>query len=71
MATKLKISKMPQVEILNRDMVIDVEVDGDKLGEFRLSKGSVDFYKKGAKTKHHRLSWTELADLMVEKGHER
>lgn len=50
MVTKLKISQMPAVEVLTKDLIIDVEQDGDKLREFRLSKGSVDFYAKGANT---------------------
>ena len=71
MPTNLKISQMPIVEILKKDLIIDVEIDGDKLGEFRISQGSVDYYQKGAKTKHHRLKWAELADLMIKHGKER
>jgi len=59
---------MPAVEVLKKDLIIDVDVDGDKLGEFRLSRGSVDFYQKGAKTKHHRVSWSKLAELLIEHG---
>jgi hypothetical protein len=68
MATNLKITSMPQFEILKKDLVISVDLDGEKLGEFRLSKGSVDFYEKGAKANHHKMSWKELADLFIEHG---
>ncbi len=68
MATKLTISQMPAVEVLKKDLIIDVDQDGDKLGEFRLSKGSVDFYAKGAKKVHHRVSWKKLSELLTEHG---
>lgn len=71
MVTKLTISQMPAVEVLKKDLIIDVDVDGDKLGEFRLSKGSVDFYQKGAKKKHHRVSWKRLSELLIEHGTEK
>lgn len=68
MATKLTISQMPAVEVLKKDLIIDVEQDNDKLGEFRFSKGSVDFYAKGAKKAHHRVSWKELSELIIKHG---
>lgn len=68
MATKLKISQMPEIEVLRKDLIIDVEIDGDKLGEFRLSKGSVDFYSKNAKTTHHRVTWKDLSELIIKHG---
>lgn len=71
MVTKLNISQMPAVEVVKKDLIIDVEIDDDKLGEFRLSRGSVDFYQKGAKKKHHRVTWKELADLLIEHGKEK
>lgn len=71
MATKLTISQMPSVEIVKKDLIIDVDIDGDKLGEFRISKGSVDFYTKGAKKKHYRIAWKQLADLIIENGVEK
>lgn len=71
MVTKLTISQMPAVEVLKKDLIIDVDQDGDKLGEFRLSRGSIDFYQKGAKKKHHRVSWKQLADLLVAHGTEK
>lgn len=71
MAIKLEISQMPRVEVLKKDLIIDVEIDDDKLGEFRFSKGSVDFYSKGAKKKHHRVSWKKLSELIIEHGTEK
>lgn len=71
MVTTLKISQMPTVEVLKKDLIIDVDQDGEKLGEFRFSKGSVDFYQKGAKTKHHRVTWKKLSDLLIEHGTEK
>lgn len=71
MATKLLISQMPGVEIVKKDLIIDVEIDNDKLGEFRMSKGSVDFYTKGAKKKHYRIGWRELSELITEHGVEK
>lgn len=71
MAVKLQISQMPSVEVVRKDMIIDVEIDGDKLGEFRLSRGSIDYYKKGAKKVHHRVTWKRLAELLQEHGEEK
>jgi hypothetical protein len=68
MVTKLTISQMPAVEVLKKDLIIDVDQDGDKLGGFRFSKGSVDFYAKGAKKTHHRVTWKELSELVVGNG---
>lgn len=71
MVVKLQISQMPPVEVLRKDLIIDVEIDDDKLGEFRFSKGSVDFYQKGAKKKHHRVTWQKLAELLIDHGTEK
>ena len=66
LAVKLQISQMPPVEVLRKDLIIDVEIDEDKLGEFRFSKGSVDFYQKGAKKEHHWATWQKLAELLID-----
>lgn len=71
MATKLVISQFPAVEVVKKDLIIDVEIDDDKIGEFRISRGSVDFYEKGARTKHYRISWKKLSELIMEHGKER
>lgn len=68
MANKLLIKKTPQLEVLNSDLVLEVYVAEDKLGELHISKGSFDFYKKGAKKSFRRLSWSKLAELMEEHG---
>jgi len=59
---KLEIALPPKV-ILNSDVVIDVHSDDAKLGELRISRGSIDWIPG----KHHttyRLSWERFDELM-------
>jgi hypothetical protein len=55
------------LEVLNADLTIEVESDGEKLGELRVSRGSIDWVPRG----HHRsyrLEWERFDDLMREAG---
>ena len=61
----LKLSKT--IEVQNSDVVIVVKKDNDKLGTLTLSKGSIDWLPKHAKSgkkSETQLSWTEFAALM-------
>ena len=71
MATTLRITQMPKLEVLNSDIVLEVVTDGEKTGEFHISKGSLDYYPANAKKKHHRVSGVKLAELLGEHGIER
>ncbi|MHB8467830.1 MAG: hypothetical protein ACYDH6_15845 [Acidimicrobiales bacterium] len=63
---KLEI-EVPPKAILNSDVVIDVSTDDVKLGELRISRGSVDWVP----ARHHtvfRLSWERFDDMMRANG---
>ncbi|QCO15526.1 hypothetical protein D3869_09955 [Azospirillum brasilense] len=71
MATTLRITQMPKLEVLNSDIVLEVVTDGEKTGELHISKGSLDYYPANSKKKHYRVSWTKLAEILEEHGNER
>jgi hypothetical protein len=52
-------------EVLSADLVVEVYADEAKLGELRISRGSIDWLPRS----HHRpvsLSWEAFARLMTE-----
>jgi hypothetical protein len=68
-AHKLEISVPPKA-ILNSDVVITVMADDAKLGELRISRGSLDWVParhQGA----YRLAWERFDLLMRESGRRR
>lgn len=53
------------LEVVNSDLVIEVSADEEKLGELRLSRGTVDWVPRG----HRRpfsMSWEQFDRLMQE-----
>jgi hypothetical protein len=58
---------MPTRELGRADVVFDVKVDGSKLGELRVSKGTVVWYPAG-NIYGYRLDWTDFGQLMQEYG---
>lgn len=72
MATTLTIKQMPVMEVENKDLVLEIkDAEDGKLGELHISKGSLDYYPKGAQKKHFRVSWSDLAELLEKEGKER
>jgi hypothetical protein len=62
--------ELPRKVILNTDVVIAVKSDEVKLGELRISRGSVDWVP----AKHQaafRLSWERFDVVMQERGNRR
>jgi hypothetical protein len=53
----------PSRVVLNSDVTFDVWKDDEKLGELRVSKGSVD-WRGGKKKKGVRKTWEQFARLM-------
>jgi hypothetical protein len=54
---------IPRGEIVNADAVITVHSDGVKVGELRMSRGTIDWHP--ANHKHRiRLSWEEFDKVM-------
>ena len=66
---QLEISVPPKA-ILNTDVVITVVEDDIKLGELRISRGSLDWVPARAHTAY-RLGWSRFNDLMRDHGRRR
>ena len=66
---ELEIALPPKV-VLNSDVVIEVKSDDVKLGELRVSRGTIDWVP----TKHASalsLTWEQFDELMRERGRRR
>jgi hypothetical protein len=62
--------ELPRKVILNSDVVIEVRSESLKLGDLRISRGSLDWVP----AKHQaafRLSWERFDELMRERGRRR
>lgn len=55
------------LEVVNADLVIEVRSDEDKLGELRVSKGSIDWAPSHARTAIS-LTWEQFDRLMRDAG---
>ena len=66
---KLEITVPPKA-ILNSDVVITVVEDDFKLGELRISRGSLDWVPARAKGAY-RMSWERFDDVMRGQGSRR
>jgi len=53
--------------VQRKDVEIEIRKDDAKLGELLISQGSIDWKPRGAQHKL-KLSWTQFAELMAEKG---
>lgn len=54
---------LPTKPLKNVDTTITVWSDDEKLGELRISRGTVD-WKRGGKKKVKSISWERLAELL-------
>jgi hypothetical protein len=59
---------IPERELGKNDIVITVKRNKEKLGDLLLSKGGVDWYRKGVRTNKASKSWLQLAKLIDPKG---
>ena len=69
MAYKISLKLSKPIEILHTDVAIVVREDGEKIGTLTLSKGTIDWRPKNAKsgkTKETQLTWTRFAEVMEE-----
>jgi hypothetical protein len=55
------------LEVINSDLIIEVDSDGEKLGELRVSRGSIDWVPR-AHQKALRLDWERFDIVMREHG---
>jgi len=56
------------IPIGNPDIHIPVKVDGSPFGRLKISRGGVDWQPSPKSKTAHKLSWEELADLMIKHG---
>ena len=54
--------------VLHKDVKIEVKNDDGKLGTLLVSKGNVEWLPAGNSVNKRRLTWTNFAALMEEKG---
>jgi hypothetical protein len=52
--------------VLHADVVFEVRSDDEKLGELRISQGSIDWFRGKAKT-GVKLSWEQFDQLMAQR----
>jgi hypothetical protein len=55
--------ELPQVEILNRDLVVSVHTDGGMLGRLTISRGGIGWFPSQGQQERH-LPW-ERFDRLV------
>jgi hypothetical protein len=65
---KVKMIKIPRLEIGYSDVVFHVEGDGEKLGSLRISKGHI-VWTPVNKQYSYWLNWNDFGDIITEKGH--
>jgi len=59
--------KAPKDSLINRDVVFTVQKNGRKLGELKISKGSIDWKPFNSQYTHY-MSWGDFAKLMSDGG---
>jgi hypothetical protein len=55
--------KIPSNVVLNADVVFEIQAGGQKLGELRVSRGTVDWYPANARNGSS-LTWEQFDRLM-------
>lgn len=62
---RISVTPSRALEVVNADLVIEVQADEEKLGELRISRGSIDWVPR-----NHRiptsLTWERFDRLMAE-----
>ncbi|RIK80542.1 MAG: hypothetical protein DCC68_10820 [Planctomycetota bacterium] len=57
------LKQTPEVEIVNKDLIVEVASDGEVLGKLTISRGGLGWFPKNAEYERH-LSW-ERFDRLV------
>jgi hypothetical protein len=55
------------LEVVNADLIIEIESDGEKFGELRVSRGSIDWVPR-AHRRSFRMEWERFDEVMRESG---
>ena len=56
--------KLPAQTVKNSDVEFEVRSAGELLGRVKISKGGLDWYKKNAKTRTGRATWSQFKAYM-------
>jgi hypothetical protein len=67
MAHNAKMRVKNQIPVGNVDLEIEVERNGEKLGELHISKGGVDWIPRHSRSRFV-LNWSEVDSALQEKG---
>ncbi len=62
---EIRIGQLPEVEIINKDLIITVFSDGQKFGTLTISRGSLGWFPRDGK-KERKLGWRRF-DRMIKK----
>lgn len=58
--------------VVNKDLEIEVKTvtsgKAEKLGTLLISKGNIEWVKKGYSVRKKKMTWTEFAEMMEENG---
>jgi hypothetical protein len=60
-----------RLDLKSKDIVLVVSDENGKIGELRVSKGSVDWWHYMARTKPTTLTWDRFDELMQQSDHPR
>lgn len=58
----------PPEDVIRSDVKFSIKRNGSKLGELHISKGNVEWWPSGNKTKKRRLTWLQFAKLFETYG---
>jgi len=68
MSNDVKVHVNAAMQVLNKDLEIEVRNDEGKLGTLLISKGNVEWLPKNKSINKRRLSWKKFAEFMEEHG---
>ena len=54
------------LEVVNSDLVIEITADAEKLGELRISRGTIDWFPRNHTYATASLTWEQFARVMDE-----
>jgi hypothetical protein len=56
---KVHIGQLPEVEIVNKDLVVSIYSDDEKLGDLTISRGGIGWVPRGPSNERH-FSWEQF-----------
>jgi hypothetical protein len=62
---KIQIKQLPEVVILNKDLVVEISSDDEKLGDLTISRGGLGWIPRGPSDERH-FTWEQFARYVRE-----